>query len=303
MSPFLLHRWTVDTHFSTHKVVTGGILAFVMLQSWVSRYATLWNGPGWSMSVEAFFYALFPLLLLPLRRALSSAKLIAVIVVCWLISMAKGPIIWMCIRHWWIATGGRDDPAAIGAITDYTPLCRLPEFVAGMALGRLMLLRGGPTLRGARLAILALCAGAAGLFLAALGTYCPACFAASGGLTPLVAILIWTLTVDESFLGRLFAWSPLVFLGEVSYAVYILHLPLEHWSGVAVNRIAHRPVTRTMFDIPNYWLLVVYLAMVLGVCSLVYLFFEMPARDRIRRAFTRRPEPRPEPTGAAVTSG
>ena len=66
MAPFLFHRWAVDPRFTTHKIVTGGVLSLAMLQSWFPRhYATLFNGPGWSMSVEAFCYALFPLLLLP----------------------------------------------------------------------------------------------------------------------------------------------------------------------------------------------------------------------------------------------
>ncbi|HEX4053321.1 MAG TPA: acyltransferase [Tepidisphaeraceae bacterium] len=294
MAPFLFHRWAVDPRFTTHKIVTGGVLSLAMLQSWFPRhYATLFNGPGWSMSVEAFCYALFPLLLLPLRRVARSSALIAVIAVCWIIAMVKGPIIWICIRNWWVSNGGPDNPAAIGAITDYTPLFRLPEFIAGMALGRLMLLRGGPAIRGARLSFLTLGAVAASLFFASLGSHCPWFLAASGGMIPLFLIVIWTLTVDESFLARLLAWSPLVFLGEASYAVYILHEPIDHWGGTLVNRITHHPVTRTMFDIPNYWVLMLYLAVVLGVCSLVYRYFEMPARDRIRRELNRRSQPQP----------
>lgn len=66
MTPFLFHRWMVDPRFVTHKIVTGGVVSLTLLQAWFPHYASLWNGPGWSMSVEAFCYALFPLLLLPL---------------------------------------------------------------------------------------------------------------------------------------------------------------------------------------------------------------------------------------------
>jgi peptidoglycan/LPS O-acetylase OafA/YrhL len=287
MAPFMIHR-TAEGVIPIPKLAVGGAAALTMLQAWNRHYAAFWNAPGWSMSVEAFCYALFPLLMIPLRRVVRPAALFAVIAVCWFLAMAKGPIIWVCIRQWWIAGGGANDPNSIGAITDYTPLCRLPEFIAGMALGRLMLLRGGPRIRGAALTLSTLAVIAASLLLAALGPHCPWFLAVSGGITPLFAILIWNLTVDESLLTRLLAWSPLVFLGEASYAVYILHLPLRHFSDSAINRLAPASLTQTMFDIPSYWVLILYIAMVLGVCSLVYRWFELPARDYIRTRLTRR---------------
>lgn len=216
--------------------------------------------------------------------------------------MAKDPIIWMCIRKWWIASGALDDPAYIGAITDYTPPVPPARIHRRHGAGAIdaSARRPGPPRRQPRLPH-ARRRRRASLFLASLGKHCPWFIAASGGLTPLFAILIWTLTVDDSFLARLLAWSPLVFLGEASYAVYILHEPIDHWAGVLVTWITHRPVTRIMFDIPNYWVLILYIALVLSLCGLIYRYFELPARDRIRRGFSRRSNPQPQPAAATAS--
>ncbi len=36
------------------------VSASLLLQAWAPSLALLWNPPGWSLSVEAFFYAAFP---------------------------------------------------------------------------------------------------------------------------------------------------------------------------------------------------------------------------------------------------
>src|SRR6202021_2555994 len=98
------------------------------------------------------------------------------------------------------------------------------------------------------------------------GPYCPWFVAVSGGLTPIFAIVIWNLTVDDSLPAKLLAWSPLVFFGEASYSVYILHLPVEHWFGYVARKLAHSPDSLTL-DVPTYGMLMVYLVIMLAVCS------------------------------------
>jgi peptidoglycan/LPS O-acetylase OafA/YrhL len=234
------------------------------------------------MSAEAFFYALFPLLLCPIRKIAGTGKLLGIIAGCWIVSMIKVPILWGMLRHAWMAAGSPDDPASIMAVTDYNPLARLPEFVAGMALGRLMLLRNGPRVSGARLSAMTILAATVGLAIAALGRHCPWFLAASGGLTPIFAIIIWNLTDERSLPARVLAVAPLVFLGEASYSIYILHVPLVHWFGFAVHHLSHSSNYPAILDIPSYRYLAIYMLFMLGACSLVYYYFEIPARDVLR---------------------
>jgi peptidoglycan/LPS O-acetylase OafA/YrhL len=286
-APFLVRGWTWDPGMDGHSLVAGGALSLGLVQSWFWRYATFWNGPGWSMSAEAFFYAMFPLLMWPMRKVNSPSKLVGIIAGCWAMSILKVPLIHSLINHGILAAGSNGDPEAFTAIADYNPLARIPEFLAGVALGRLMVLRGGPSIRGAKLTAITLLAGFAGLGAAALGKDCPWFLAVSGGLTPIFAIVIWCLTVDGSWLAKLLAWSPLVFLGEASYSVYILHLPLEHWFGYVARKLSHNPESLTL-DVPTYGMLAAYLVFMLVICSFSYLFIELPARDFIRFGFKRK---------------
>ena len=126
----------------------------------------------------------------------------------------------------------------VTAIERYFPLCRLPEFIAGMALGRIMLIRGGAALRGASLLALA-SMGAIGL-MAALGAARPQFLNASGAMSPLFVLVIWSLTNEESALAKILTKGPLVFFGEASYSIYILHLPLfAIWAIATMHLIPH----------------------------------------------------------------
>src|SRR5438270_6476303 len=71
--------------FEAAHVKCTAALELLLLQAWVPPAALSWNGVGWSLSVEAFFYLLFPLLLTRFTR-FSRKQLLAVIAVCWLVS-------------------------------------------------------------------------------------------------------------------------------------------------------------------------------------------------------------------------
>ena len=68
-------------------------LQLTLTQSWVPYTALQWNGPAWSLSVEAFFYALFPLLFLR-AQALSARKLLGTAALAYLASQIGALIGW-----------------------------------------------------------------------------------------------------------------------------------------------------------------------------------------------------------------
>src|SRR5690606_31890826 len=68
------------SYIAKASVIFGG-LSMSLLQAWVPGAAEAWNLPAWSLSVEAFFYASFPLLYVALAQQ-SSRNLVALLVVC-----------------------------------------------------------------------------------------------------------------------------------------------------------------------------------------------------------------------------
>jgi peptidoglycan/LPS O-acetylase OafA/YrhL len=68
----------------------------------------------------------------------------------------------------------------------------------------------------------------------------------------------------------------LVLLGEASYAIYILHVPLRNWT-YKVLEWFHPGIH------PSLQLLAVYTVFTLGVSILVFKVIEEPARRLIRR--------------------
>ena len=57
----LMEEWHVRTHA---QFAWGVALTPLMLQGWSPSLSTFWNTPAWTMCTEAFFYLIFPLVIL-----------------------------------------------------------------------------------------------------------------------------------------------------------------------------------------------------------------------------------------------
>src|SRR4051812_44149081 len=68
--------------WSKHHLAAASILAVAMLQAWVPRAALTWNPVCWSLSVEAFFYLLFPFILLRSKALTRAQLLVGIVLLC-----------------------------------------------------------------------------------------------------------------------------------------------------------------------------------------------------------------------------
>jgi peptidoglycan/LPS O-acetylase OafA/YrhL len=195
-------------------LVTGtGVTAAVALsnlflvQAWIPDPRIYYglNSVSWSLACEFFFYLLFPLMHRGLRRLSGRAlwpAATAALAVVWLIPLAVQPL--PDRYHYW-------------AIWLF-PVARLPEFVAGMVLARIV--------RDGRWPAFGVWPATA---LAVVG------YVASGALPddlrivagtaiPLALLIAAVGAADAA--GRPTPWSSrwAVWLGEISYAFYLIHL-------------------------------------------------------------------------------
>lgn len=241
------------------------VLTSTLLQAWVPQAALTWNSVCWSLSVEAFFYLVFPLLL-GWSRNLSRSKLIVGIFVCWCISLSFS-LSYIHLHP--------DGLAAINSgatnlfwknVLSFNPLVRLPEFVIGMMAGRLYL-RGERAYRHPNALV------ASGLIAFAvvivLADKIPAPVISTGLLSVAFAAIIYGLALQPRW-ARILAFPRLVLLGDASYSLYLLH-------SIVITRA---------FDTMPYLAFSIRVAASLAVAisaSLVcYLWFEEPARRLLR---------------------
>ncbi|MFJ3900501.1 acyltransferase family protein [Streptomyces sp. NPDC090025] len=266
----VLEKYWLRLPVSTADVVWTVTLA----QAWSTDHFYSLNIVTWTLSVEAFFYLLFPLLLRLLTRC-SAGALLAVAAVTPLLTAATQ----LTAAHSGLA------PETARLITS-SPLALTPMFVLGICAA--LLVRHGhrpPFGFGGALALTA-----ASLFLGWLWLRHPDAIPAltpkPGVLDALVmpsfALLITTAALRD-LAGRrsLLTTRPLVKLGEWSFAFYICHLVMLR----VLRHLGFGPSPGLRADALSVALA---LLTTLALAALLHEFLEKPAERRLRALLRRR---------------
>jgi peptidoglycan/LPS O-acetylase OafA/YrhL len=91
--------------------------------------------------------------------------------------------------------------------------------------------------------------------------------------------LILTMTLLLDPVGRMLSIRPLTFLGDISFTVYLVHVPLQMVMLSIYELRGTKPATS---DPRFFW---TFFALLLVVATLIHRFMEVPLRGRIRRRF------------------
>jgi peptidoglycan/LPS O-acetylase OafA/YrhL len=237
-------------------------LCLTLLHTWYPPFTDSFNGPGWTLSVEAFFYALFPFLAVWLKRFgdRALAAFCAVFVAGMSVPLAM---------H--LASPARGFATAYYLNWGTVPPLHLPMFVIGVCLGiRYLKVMGErsawPLWLGASGSLVLLCQGPGEL-------YAPTRKAL---LVITYASLIYGLaSVRRRWLTN--RW--MVLAGEISYSVYILQMPVMRTVLGVTRRLGwgFYPSTAAV------------MLLLTGISWVAYRFIELPARVAIRNRLTRMP--------------
>lgn len=247
-----------------------GAANLLLLQSWVPESAFFFslNGVSWSLSDEMFFYALFPLIVLQTKSGAMKWLAVSAVVTALMIAafnFSSDPM----IRLW-------------GA--SISPLTRVTEFILGICASQLFQRRPERYLSKTTASLLEVVALLSIVAVLRIGHYPSltqwgvpdglALWLANTGGGLGFAFAIFVFAMEKGVFSRILRYQPLIYLGEVSFAIYLTHqlvFRVGVWSG-GLSRIL------------AYWALTLFTAIVL------HHLVERPCqRIIIRAATTSRP--------------
>jgi peptidoglycan/LPS O-acetylase OafA/YrhL len=258
--PVYLLSLLIDWPFRGQITVGAQLAILTATQTWnpaKGYLAQAWNFPAWTLSVEAFFYLSFPLLLpicakLRRRSQIACIGLLCAVVVLLHTSIPLdrlGPID-ASILHW-----------------IPLPIVRLPEFVLGIfvALRLIDSPKKGNPLRIALYLLVAL------VMLSVLDS----------PWLSLITLpylgLIYELGADKSWFTKALSWRPLVFLGGASYSIYLLQYPIRNWVRFLCEKSLRAPyIVGSLLSPP----------LLICVACLVFHLYEEPMRRILKRVFS-----------------
>lgn len=254
-------------NFSLRKAT----LTVFLLQSWFPNSALYWNTPAWALSDLAFFYLCLPILLKLTRRA-SRRTCLFVGGFAWAISVG------LAVAYVYLNPDGLtqlNPPRSPGFwlyVLKYNPLVRLPDFIVGIMAGRFFLVTGGFRRQISSAVFLASTSVLLGFLL--LGHLITYPVINSGLLAPLLAVIIGSLA-SGGHAADFFKQPWFVALGQCSFCLYMLHIPL--WD------FLYRPSFR-------YWNMGILLLIVL-ISLALYEWVEKPATTALRNLLLPTPKP------------
>lgn len=258
------------------------LLSSTFLQAWVSPYPQTLNTPGWSLSVEMFFYLTFPLLLFLIRRY--NIKTLSFGLVA--LSLYIGSQV--VLSKLMVPPFYKGYPSFSHDIVYYFPLSHYCSFLLGMA-GGLLYIRNKPFFSSQGIRSYAILVGGVvttyyllqypGILRKTIGyplAYCSSFYAV------VFTGFILALSFSRNYIAKGLSFPALIFLGEISYCLYILQYP--------AHIIYYRYIS-PLLHLKGQTHFYIYLSFLIILSSIIYLFFEKPLNNlfsKIKSSTTKR---------------
>lgn len=242
----------------------GGLLANLsLLQAFMPFKAVYFsvNHPSWSLSVEFFFYALFPFLFASRTGSL-------------LVLLGVGYAYHLALALAW----GKLNPLVTEQwqyLAYVFPPARLVDFVSGILIYRL---RKHQTLSAGLATSLQIASLACLLGQIGVANKVSMVLRSDIFYLPVMTFLVYAFSFENGWLGRRLAIRPIVYLGEVSFSLYMVHQLVIRYGEYLMAKLT---VPDTLLSGLVFSGIVVVVSLILSV--LLYERVELPAKSWLGR--------------------
>ncbi len=259
----LMAEWQVRTH---GEFALGVSLTPLLLQGWIPKLATFWNTPAWTMCTEAFFYLIFPAVVV-WKRPQHWRGLLTLLMALWVAGLFL-PTLYTVLQPDGPNPNRYTDSFWMRALK-FSPPPHVPSFLFGIVLADV----DARISRESRWRLLLGVVGVAAVYTVLYyGDRMPFALMHDGLLMPLFGLSILGLA-GHNLIARFFGFWPFVAVGQASYCLYILHFNL--WELIHNSHILDKLHLVAYDPWLSYCLLI-------GASLLAMKFIEKPAQKKIR---------------------
>ena len=268
----------IRSHIPFAQIGGHALATLLMIKTWLpfvdwSKIAD-WNGPMWSIETEFFFYLCFPFLIRPLAKLNLKQNYVAWIV---LVIVMIGC---SAVYDSFLSRNGIELYKGAFDFFHGSPYFCILEFAIGIITFNISTQLTSEQLDGIKrcmrwvILILVVAYGVTNANMAQMGVL--------HGVPAILFSIVILGSFTEPPVLKILATPTFVFLGEVSYSLYLLHIPVRRLFEYASKVI--NPMAALQEKAPPIFALVIVSSSLL-LASFCYYNVEAPWRRRLRRFF------------------
>ena len=269
----------VRTHAPITSVASYALASLLLIKTWLPFVSwdgvTAWNGPMWSIETEFFFYLCFPFLIRPLSKLNLFRSWVAwgsLAVVMTALSLAYDTAL--------TRDGGEAFKGAFELFHSSPYFCVL-EFAFGIVTYNIASQMAPAQIESIKRQMVWAFPMLVVSYIA-LNVSMPT-MSVFHGLPAIVFSLIILGSYTEAGILKALGSATFVYLGEVSYSLYLLHIPVREIFQLSERVI--KPLATLEHAAPPVFAALIISAS-LGLAAACYKYVEAPMRKKIRAALT-----------------